>query len=60
MEEAEIRAAASSAAKLKGYDRITFIQNSYPAAYWADILQLAAQIKSLDICLYNGIGRDII
>lgn len=59
MELEEIREAASSAAERSGYERIEFIQNSYPAAYWADILQLSRMLKD-DICKYNGCGRDII
>ena len=56
MTEEEIRAAASSAAERTGADRIEFIQNSYPVAYWAEILQLAAQYTNN----FENIGREII
>lgn len=59
MTELELRQAASSAAERTGAERIEFVQNSYPAAYWADILQLAHSLKD-DMCIYNGYGRDII
>lgn len=61
MEQEEIRAAASSAAERTGADRIEYVQNSYPCAYWADILQLARIYNAEEAMFkYMNIGRDII
>lgn len=61
MNEEEMRQAASSAAERDGLERIKFVQNSYPAAYWADIIYLSRMLKAEERMFHHmNIGRDII